>query len=224
MRQLSEYDVYIFDCDGVIFDTNQLKIKAMEKALAKKFFEKEKIVDCLNYFSNNFGKSRFHHIAYFLDHLLDHAKEDRDDLERLILAEFARFCGELYLTATLTPGVVEFVNDCIGKRYVASGSEQNELREAFAKRNLDIHFDGIFGSPKSKTTIVEQLLLQEAHAAAVMFGDSLSDLEAAQFHQIDFVFYSPYSSVKEEMTNLCRLYNYPIITDFRRCIHGDVRS
>ena len=33
MPPLNDYEVYIFDCDGVILDSNQLKIKAMKQAL-----------------------------------------------------------------------------------------------------------------------------------------------------------------------------------------------
>ena len=66
MHQLSKYDVYIFDCDGVIFNSNQLKIKAMKNSLEANFSDSHLIKQCLNYFQLNFGKSRFHHIEHFL--------------------------------------------------------------------------------------------------------------------------------------------------------------
>ena len=38
MLLLNKYDLCIFDCDGVIFDSNDLKIQAMEEVLKSNFF------------------------------------------------------------------------------------------------------------------------------------------------------------------------------------------
>ena len=52
MRQISDYDIYIFDCDGVILDSNQLKIEAMERALSALFTKKTEIDNCIHYFKH----------------------------------------------------------------------------------------------------------------------------------------------------------------------------
>jgi beta-phosphoglucomutase-like phosphatase (HAD superfamily) len=67
MLPLNDYGVLILDCDGVIFNSNSLKIKAMEMALLKQGIGDSQLQNCLYYFKNNFGKSRFHHIEYFVD-------------------------------------------------------------------------------------------------------------------------------------------------------------
>lgn len=214
MPQLSEYEVYIFDCDGVILDSNQLKIEAMENALAAHFSAQDPIAECVNYFRHNFGKSRFHHIAHFLNVILDIKEEQKDKLEQLILADFSKQCRTLYLSAELTPGFMVFLEQCKGKRYIASGSEQSELRDVFFRRCLDIHFDGIFGSPTPKAELIKHILEQEQNTNAVMFGDAESDMLSAQHNHIDFVFYSPYSNVKEKMIEQCHLQQHLIIDDF----------
>lgn len=214
MPQLSSYDIYIFDCDGVILDSNQLKIKAMRNALEAHFSNHALINDCVDYFRNNFGKSRFHHVRHFLDSILDVEEDQRDALEQLILASFSTQCRALYLKAEITPGFMAFIEQCKGKRYVASGSEQNELRDVFVQRGLDVHFNGVFGSPTPKAELIRCILEQENNINAVMFGDAESDMLSAKQNQIDFVFYAPYSNVKEKMIEQCQLQQHLIIDDF----------
>lgn len=214
MPLLSEYEVYIFDCDGVILDSNQLKIEAMKNALEAHFSAQDLIIECIDYFRHNFGKSRFHHVAHFLDNIFDIEKEQRNKLEQLILADFSKQCRTLYLMAQLTPSFMAFLDQCKGKRYVASGSEQGELRDVFAQRGLDVHFDGVFGSPTPKAELIQRILEQEQNTNAVMFGDAESDMSSAQQNHIDFVFYAPYSNVKEKMIEQCHLQQHLIIDDF----------
>ncbi len=214
MPLLNKYEVYIFDCDGVILDSNQLKIEAMKNALEAHFSTQDLIAECVDYFRHNFGKSRFHHVAYFLDTIFDIEKEQRGELEKLILADFSQQCRTLYLSAELTPGVIEFLEQCKGKRYVASGSVQSELRGVFTQRGLDVYFDGVFGSPTPKVELIQRILEQEQNTNAVMFGDAESDMLSAQQNHIDFVFYAPYSNVKEKMIKQCHLQQHLIIDDF----------
>jgi hypothetical protein len=44
-----------------------------------------------------------------------------------------------------------------------------------------------------------------------MFGDAVSDFEAAQLNNIDFVAYVPFSNVKDKMTALCKEANTVVI-------------
>ena len=214
MPHLNDYEVYIFDCDGVILDSNQLKIEAMKNALKVHFSDQNLIQQCLEYFRNNFGKSRFHHVAHFLEKILMIAAEDKSEIEQLILEDFSRQCRTLYLSAKLAPHFISFVEQCEGKRYVASGSEQGELRDVFYQRSLDKFFDGIFGSPTPKTEIIQGIIEQEKNTNAVMFGDAESDMHSAQKNHIDFVFYAPFSNVKEKMIEKCKVYQFLIIDDF----------
>lgn len=214
MPLLSEYEVYIFDCDGVILDSNELKIEAMKNALEEHFSAKNLIAECVDYFRHNFGKSRFHHVAHFLDSILTIEDDNRSKIEQLILADFSKQCRTLYLKAQLTHGFMSFLAQCKGKRYVASGSEQIELRDIFVQRGFDAHFDGVFGSPTPKVELIRNILEQENNTNAVMFGDAESDMMSAMQNHIDFVFYAPYSNVKEKMIKQCCLHQHLIIDDF----------
>lgn len=195
------YDVYIFDCDGVILDSNQLKINAMARALSSLGFQPNHIQRCSEYFSQNFGKSRFHHVTHFVENLLDvDESSDSKAVEGQILDLFSSQCKQLYLEADLTPGYLNFIQSLKGKKYVASGSVQEELRDVFKIRELYHYFDGIYGSPTAKSENIKQILALENTNNAIMFGDALSDLEASLENQIDFIAYRPYSNVPDKLT------------------------
>jgi len=211
MHPIANYDVYIFDCDGVILDSNQLKIDAMQNALASIINDSIRVNACVDYFRNNFGRSRFHHVDVFVEQFLlldDTAKNNvKDD----ILQAYSSQCKSLYLQAQLTPGFIDFINQLNGKKYIASGSEQQELREVFKARNLDVYFDDIFGSPTKKSDLVTNILQLTNSDNAIMFGDAISDLEAAQANSINFIAYLPYSNVKASLAELASKINAPTI-------------
>jgi len=214
MRLSKPYKKYIFDCDGVILDSNNLKIQAMKVSLSKYFSDNDLIADCLNYFKHNFGKSRFHHINYFLDSIFFFPS--KETMMQKLLTDYSNQCRILYSTANITPGSISFINNCNGEKYIASGSEQSELRDIFLQRGLDSYFNGIFGSPTPKAKIIERILKKDNCNNAVMFGDSHADMIAAQENKIDFVFYTPFSNVKNEMIEICIQNNHHIFDDFTK--------
>ncbi|MFQ2448616.1 HAD family hydrolase [Aeromonas caviae] len=216
MRLLSDYEVYIFDCDGVILNSNKLKIDAMKNVLLAHSFSLQQVEECLNYFRKNFGKSRFHHVDFFLKNIFNVDHSIKNELEKNILQAFSIQCRELYLSADLTDGFISFITACDGKKYVASGSEQGELRDIFSQRDLRKYFSEVFGSPTPKIEIVKHILELEKTTNAVMFGDAESDMLSARENNIDFIFYSPLSNVKESMIEKCSLYRYQIIDDFSK--------
>lgn len=208
------YDVYIFDCDGVILDSNQLKIEAMKSALADLSFPEKEVEQCVTYFANNFGRSRFHHVDIFVQDILQIEKGKQKEIKEHILSAYSLKCKDLYLSANLTPNFIDMIVALNGKKYVASGSEQSELRDIFHTRGLEQYFTGIFGSPTSKAELVKNILDKEPDKRAVMIGDAISDLEAAKINKIDFIAYLPFSNVKDKLTSLSLENNSPILSSW----------
>nr|WP_113867721.1 HAD family hydrolase [Brenneria salicis]NMN92142.1 phosphoglycolate phosphatase-like HAD superfamily hydrolase [Brenneria salicis ATCC 15712 = DSM 30166]RBP61132.1 phosphoglycolate phosphatase-like HAD superfamily hydrolase [Brenneria salicis ATCC 15712 = DSM 30166]RLM28714.1 hypothetical protein BHG07_16815 [Brenneria salicis ATCC 15712 = DSM 30166] len=189
-----DYDVYIFDCDGVILDSNQLKLDAMEKALGE--YPVQDVVVCIDYFSKNFGRSRYHHVEHFLKNIIccrtDRYQQQYDN----IILKYADFCLSLYKKAKVNAGFIDFISSVKVDKYVASGSDENELKQVFAERGLDVHFSDIFGSPESKVNNVRKIL-ERGYSNGVMLGDALGDLIAAEKNNIDFIFLSDLSTAPD---------------------------
>lgn len=212
MLSIHNYDYYIFDCDGVILDSNRLKIDAMRETLLSLKYSDESVDECVGYFAKNFGKSRFHHVDVFLDGFLLGQFSSREAAESQILSGFSRKCIDLYLTASLTPGFIEFITSLEGNKYVASGSEQEELRIVFLNRGLNKYFVQIYGSPTQKNELVKNIVNMEKSSETIIFGDAVSDLEAAEENGIAFCAYLPYSNVKHEIERFAKEHNYQAIS------------
>jgi phosphoglycolate phosphatase-like HAD superfamily hydrolase len=211
MLPIVNYDTFIFDCDGVILDSNQLKIDAMYNALSAFVADTATVRECIDYFRVNFGRSRFHHIDVFIERFLLLEKDKAVQIKQSILHYYSEECKALYLKAELTPEVIDFISQLEGNKFIASGSEQQELRDVFLTRGLDIYFDGIYGSPTKKSDLVTNILERTSSKKAIMFGDAVSDLNAANVNAIDFIAFLPFSNVKEKLITLANKHNYKVI-------------
>ncbi|MFN3018109.1 HAD family hydrolase [Vibrio coralliilyticus] len=207
MRHLFEkYETIIFDCDGVLLDSNNLKIEAMEKSLIDCSVDKHSTEKCIEYFKYNFGKSRYHHVNHFMNSFIN---SDDDELSNRILNKYSELCKILYLSSKVIPGILDFLGKSNQEMYVASGSDQDELREIFRVIGLSQYFNGIYGSPKSKTDNVRYILSNNQGKAALV-GDAISDYEAAKNNNIDFIGFVGYSNVKKELLDLSIENEFPV--------------
>ncbi len=216
MRPISEYGVIVFDCDGVIFDSNQLKIEAMERALKQCCAARPALVAaCVEYFAANFGKSRYHHVQHFVDNILAVEGQQRQALHDAILAAYSSQCFALYLSAAITPGLLDLIEFSNAIKYVASGSDQEELQRVFSARGIDHYFAGIMGSPAKKSELVGAISANHEGARMLMIGDAVSDWQAAAAHGVDFLFYAPLSNVASTMLGLSEQQGFDVCHDFR---------
>jgi phosphoglycolate phosphatase-like HAD superfamily hydrolase len=73
--------------------------------------------------------------------------------------------------------------------YIVSGTPEGEIREIVKKRDLDIYFSGVYGSPKSKKDLIEFILKENGytHNEVIFIGDSINDYEGARGSGVRFV-------------------------------------
>lgn len=216
MHLINQYNYYIFDCDGVILDSNKLKIEAMRESLISLNVNLDVVQECCIYFTENFGKSRFHHTDVFMEKFLNIPLESRSVFKSSLLDIFSIKCKELYLKSPITPGFIEFITELKGKKYIASGSEQNELREVFEVRNLQGYFTEIYGSPAPKAELVKMIIGSMKNKNTVIIGDAISDLEAAIENKIDFIGYLPYSNVAEKLKEKAQSLGFITVESWKK--------
>ena len=203
MRSIYDYSVVIFDCDGVIFDSNNLKIQAMTQTLlGESVFNNEHVAAAINYFKNNFGISRTRHIDYLVECFVSGSTIDKNFTKASILKSYSTKCIQLYREANFTPGFLELLGTLSSAKYVASGSDERELKTVLKDRGVSHYFSNIYGSPAKKGDIVAGIASRHGAKSSVMVGDSVSDFEAAKSSNISFIYYSPFSQVKEIMQSL----------------------
>lgn len=213
MRNLSEYQTFFFDCDGVILQSNHIKTQAFRQALQG---ESEALIDrFISYHQTHGGVSRYVKFAYFYEQI---KKQPQSQL--LIEQAIARYAHQVRLaliTAPFVPGVEDFLGYLKknNKRcFVISGGDQQELKEVFSQRNIDFYFEDIFGSPQTKQQHLEKMLqAKELVLPAIYFGDARADLDAALAYQIDFCFISGYSEWQDGLKVVPQM-KLPVLADF----------
>lgn len=194
---LNKYKTLIFDCDGVILNSNKVKTQAFYNAVLP--YGKQAAQALVDYHVKNGGVSRYKKFEFFLKELLPEGAS-KPSIENL-LASYAQEAREKILTCEAAQGLGELRQQTSNtKWFIVSGGDQNELRDIFAQRSLAQFFDGgIFGSPDSKDQILARELANEnILQPAVFFGDSKYDFEASQRAGLDFVFISQWSEVPVE--------------------------
>jgi phosphoglycolate phosphatase-like HAD superfamily hydrolase len=211
---LEDYDTYIFDCDGVLLDTNLLKCDAFGKAIEG--YPSEIIETFVNHCKRTFGVSRY---VKFKEFLIDFARESFEEKKYiLLLNKYAILCEEIYRYANITPGTVDLLkelNNLNKNLYVASGSDEEELKEVLNTRNLGKYFNGIYGAPKTKLECATIILKNHPNKRAVFIGDALSDMTTARKNNIDFIYMSKYTVQSEEQDLTCREGAKRVIKTFK---------
>lgn len=200
----SSFDVMVLDCDGVIFDTNQLKVQALKKALCK--YPSADVTEMAQYMRSNFGQGRHQLFSYFLE---TYAPDKKSDLPSL-LESYGQQCQSIYRLAKFTEGFLKFCSalppSC--QLHVASGNAGHELEDAFQARNIRQHFGRIYGSPHTKVQALEEIKECSPNKKIVMIGDAYADFSAAQQTNLPFIYVNAYSTDQERMQQLAKKHSF----------------
>lgn len=193
---LEKYRTIIFDCDGVILNSNKVKSDAFYASVIE--YGKEYADELVSYHIANGGISRYAKFDYFLKTILNHPTPETE-LDKL-LNNYAREVRQGLLSCEIASGIADLRSATPdAKWFIASGGDQSELREIFTLRNLSEYFDGgIFGSPDNKITIFSrELANNSAYSPIVFLGDSLYDYKCSCEFELDFVFLHKWTEFKE---------------------------
>ena len=184
---IADYATLIFDCDGVVLDSNKVKTEAFRQAALP--YGTDAAVALVAHHISNGGVSRYKKFQHFLDEIVQPGQKG-PDLEAL-LGNYAAAVREGLMTCAIADGLRELRSAYPGQRWlIVSGGDQAELREIFAARDLVALFDGgIFGSPDTK----EKILAREIESGnvrqpALFLGDSTYDHRVSHGAGLDFIF------------------------------------
>ncbi len=171
--------VVIFDFDGVIADSVDVKTRAFEALYADD--GPEIVAAVRDYHLAHGGVSRFEKLKYYQRELVG---RPHDETAVAVLADqFASEVKHRVIAAPEIAGAGEALDALKDEAdlYVASGTPEVELVEIVRARGLELHFCAVRGSPIRKTRLIREIC---AHAGApveraVMIGDASTDYEAA---------------------------------------------
>ncbi len=183
------YRSLIFDCDGVVLDSNRVKTSAFYQAALP--YGEDLASQLVEYHTANGGISRYRKFAYFLESIVQTGADE--GAMATLLDSYASAVRAGLRSCAVTDGLEDLRQAFPDMTwYIASGGDQAELRDVFSERGLDQLFDGgIFGSPDTKEQILEREIAAGLNAEEALFiGDSRYDHIAAEAFAIDFIFAS----------------------------------
>lgn len=162
MGFLSLYDFLVFDCDGVILNSNKVKTQAFYNSVLS--YGEACAQALVEYHVKNGGVSRYEKYEYFFRAILQRevAQEELDHL----LGVFAREVRHGLMTCEVAGGLQKLREQSRHAKWlIVSGGDQAELREIFLMRGLDRLFDGgVFGSPDNKDVILSREITEKTPA------------------------------------------------------------
>jgi len=195
---ITKYKTIVFDCDGVVLDSNLVKTEAYfrtAKSLGATDAQAQALVD---YHVRLGGISRYHKFDWYLREVL--YQPATQEAVQVLLDGFARELEVVLMECAVAEGLPELRAASPQANWmILSGGDQQEIRTLFAKRDLAKYFDGgLFGSPDNKDTVLAREKEKgNLQFPALFIGDSKYDFEAATRAGLDFVFLSGWTEVKD---------------------------
>lgn len=189
---LSGADLVFFDLDGVLVDSNELKVDCLREGLAG--FPPATVEAFLRGFRASFGRSRREHFAsLYQDHLgLGGDPAGFEVFYERHAGRYAALLARRYPDAPVCAGVVELLTalaDTGTRLRVATGTLGPEARRVLDTARLSGFFDGIHGGEHPKADQLATALSDTgvAPGRAILVGDSRHDRIAAHAAGIGFV-------------------------------------
>jgi phosphoglycolate phosphatase-like HAD superfamily hydrolase len=206
--------VAVFDCDGVLLDSNPVKIAAFRAALIDE--DPDRVEAFLDEHRRSGGVSRFVKFERFYREV--RAVEDPDAALATALARFATAARAGLRTCPAVPGVEALLHRLAAQGtaiHVISGGEQDEVREALVDRGWAEIFAGIHGSPTSKREHMQRLRDEgQLPIGGVYFGDAELDMRLAEAFELGFVFVAGVSDWPQGRS-VAATRGHAVIEDFR---------
>ena len=201
--ELDYFDSFLFDCDGVVLNSNKIKTKAFAESVAH--FGHLCVDALISYHISNGGVSRYKKFQYFIDEILpiyrsDFSAADHPDLHDNLLASYSGYLETHLLNCEIEPSLDLLRSSTLSSNwFIVSGGDQSELRRLFALRGLYNYFNGgIYGSPATKYDILNNLF-KSGHIGprSLFIGDSLLDYQVSCHFGTPFVFVRQWSEFKD---------------------------
>ena len=196
MRFEVDIIAHVFDCDGVLLDSNEAKIKALSFALKAVGCPENFICWATQEFRKNFGRSRKKHFDVFQNfkgipnyHFSAYNAE-------LAVKIYTDQVVDLYVGCEVISESLDYLEKIYKHQsiYVVSASDEIELKKILPSRIPAISPDNIYGGPTSKIANINRLKKSIPCNQMMFYGDAIQDAMAAIATGIPFMGLSKYSA------------------------------
>ena len=184
----NKYQAIILDFDGVVVDSNNSKAEAFSKLF--EIFGKDVQNKIKKYHLSNLGVARNIKIKYINEKILQIKKKDLDFNNQI--KKFSKIVISKVVNSKFITGFKSFANHTNHKKiylFLSSATPLNELKIILKKKDINIFFTEVFGSPLKKNYHIKNIINKyKLDKKKVLFvGDSANDLYAAKLCSVDFI-------------------------------------
>lgn len=175
--------VLAFDMDGVLFDTESVKMSAFRDAFTELCGGDSKLLSRISdYNRTHRGIPRQTKIRYVVSTLLDDPAA-----ESQVAARYADLLNQRLPACTPLPGVAAFLQQVDAVKYVASSAPVNEIERQLDRHRISGSFTEVFGHPDTKIGALRRIADRHLAAVRVFFGDAPADQHAAAASRTHFL-------------------------------------
>lgn len=192
MMRPSDFEVILWDFDGVIIDSNSVREFGFREVL--KEFDSEQVEQLIDFHNANGGWSRYVKFRYFYEEIL------KRPISESQVQELANRFSSIMVESLPNPELlieetVCFIQKMHSKRkqmHIVSGSDGSELRTLCEQLELSKYFLSINGSPTPKTALVKAIIDNGNTSTSqyCLVGDAVNDYAAANQNEIQFFGYN----------------------------------
>ena len=153
--------------------------------------------ELLKYHRENGGISRYKKFEYFFKNIIKRKFNNNDIIN--LSKEYSKFIFEKLCECEIASGLDILRKKTSNKNWmIITGGDEKEVKKVFKVKKIDVFFNKhIYGSPLSKKTIFKKLISNKIiKFPAIYFGDSKYDYEVSNFTNIEFIFVSKWSELK----------------------------
>jgi len=182
---MTAYKWHVFDCDGVLIDTNGIKSRAFYEAALPYGQEAAQALVAYHQTAGSIGRDA--RWRYFFSEIL-HVRPLEGEFDACMKLS-SQLIREGTQAAALLPGVREYLEGIGPERcIVVSGIEQHELNGILEAHDLRRHFSDAWGGPRTKPVLLRDLLCsREITLPSLYYGDTEDDLLSARNAGLDFI-------------------------------------
>lgn len=179
MRPGEPFVSIVFDCDGVLIESIDIKTRAFADLYRP--YGEEIVTQVVAYHLAHGGISRLEKFRHFHSKLLGLSLSTEE--EQKLSDRFSFLVEDEVVEAPWVIGAKEFLDAhwmCV-PLYLVSATPTDELLRIIDRRKMSHYFRGVFGSPASKAEILKSLITKYSVQPTdmLMVGDALTDYVSA---------------------------------------------
>ena len=186
-NSMKKYDAIVFDFDGVLVESVDVKTRAFAALYAE--YGDRIVKQVVDYHLHHGGVSRFEKFRYYQEVLL--GKTLTKEEETQLGDRFAEYVENAVVEAAYVSGAYEFLENNYQSipLFVASGTPDQELKRIISRRNMSHYFVSVHGSPTKKGAIIQEILTTHRlnPDRVLMVGDAIADYEGASIAGVKFI-------------------------------------